>query len=313
MHNVTNQSTCINCEANPNPIFFCESVYEQFNNKNKTDHSTDELIVQQKRNNDKSDTICNNNNCIEVQEDEFSEENRKQHGQCRCKDFIEKLKDILGNPSSDEPNDRTDPLKNKSHEEIFYDLPIDLMSDDCGEDLKSFELDGEYYLKKYTEILKCYDNEADECPKKTELMEDNPCSELNNHLEKSEEFKSNHANYKNTTEDDVKSKAAGVNNYDDHIKIKQENARRRICVKKMRRKRRPLPFQNTIYCDKKLAIRNQLQENKKKGNNMTYVYTYGESYRGGIVYGHKNCLDTHSPNESWKNKQTNEVSNLISL
>lgn len=292
MDNSSDQLHCMG-KNEAYPILLRENVSNNsYDNKNN-DYSSDQLILWEPEQANECDTVLGSINFDEVRENKSSEANRLNFGQCSCTIIMDKIKELL-KPTSDE-FDGINPSKETSHEDIFCNIPIDLKSDDYGEDLDYYELDGEY-LNTYVQELKFNDpnNDANACSEENELMIDEPVEleeleekrkvETKTDNNKIQDPKSNYIN-DDTVENINKNKTAGVTN-DVQVKPKQKSTKRRVD----RNRKKVKMFYKPALCSSKCATNNN--EVQEKECNIKYLYTYGDDYRGGIKCGHEKCVDT---------------------
>jgi len=188
-------------------------------------------------------------------------------------------------------------------------MTIDLHNDKYGDDLEDFKLDGEYLIKdlesvKYDGPLKIPDTSTGE--NKTLVTAEpkeppNQVKPLSMATVESEEKITAAVqinDFKTKDVVDTKTintiKAIEFNENDKPTVKKSKNVNKKQSVTKDAAKKR------TKCCS---AIGSTVDNKREeKENNIEYVYTFGDKYRGGINCGHKNCTECWvqiPPNKGW--------------
>lgn len=180
------------------------------------------------------------------------------------------------------PKDNSSCVLNDSH------------NDDQGENLEHFQLDGDYM---FTDLD--YNDPTDETNisvKDKDINIDKPKEQPNQHgqtLKKTVDSiqgqnkitQNNKINVKNTMEINENTSTGFDSNIKfDSKKSVSENNKQNI----LNTIKRPTKCCSTYGSD----VDNKTE---KKENNMEYLYTFGEDYRGGVNCGHKNCIDFWIP------------------
>lgn len=294
MDHITSALHCSKFQSEADPTFLSESLYKYPNDDNKTEYSTYQLTTWERLGgkNDGYETIFDSIrfSTNKVQENEILEENRGNDGQCNCSNVLVNLKDIL---------ESTADGLSRNTSNIFCDVPIDLGSDDNGEDLKYFDLDGEY-LNTYIEGLE--NNQPND--EKNEDFEvpvvNKPTESKLKENQKKPNAETKTINNKNPTKMDNSRNVNAVQDVikkDDSVQVKSRKLSTKRSVDKNRNK-----VQFTVNVHK-------IQE---KRCNLKYLYSYGEDYRGGVNVGHVHCIDTPIV-LPFERASTKKVSDLIYL
>lgn len=283
------------------PLFINDSAYEYHSGCEKTD--ADRLTVWQSEKynqckDDKYDEIFNLN-FNEMNENITSKDKYSNNAQCNCINAWKQLRQVF--ELTDEELTKKHPIVNTFPDDTFYNMQHDLNSDDCGDDLKDFELDGEYLYtqkdyvnpRKDNRILShSYIRERSNISIKEEKKD-----QIVNKLEKTPVLKkksytkSNRTTRKNTsdtklyesidkrTQKETVEPDNDAKNYS-QISIDKHNQQHEKIVKNHYDETKKI--NQTVSSDKK----------KKEKKEREYVYSYGEFYRGGTYFGHRNCLDS---------------------
>lgn len=274
MNNHINEQNCIpNKDDNDfyKPLFLNDSAYEYYSgNKNRNDIG--QLTVW------KLEDLNHDVKCIENNSRKNVTLEDKSLGNEKCGLMWKKLNDIF------ELNDENlkkmhDELKNALPEDKLCNMPIDINDDDCGESLKDFQLEGEYI--QFGDFSNDPYKEVTTSVKENELLIDElkvqPTNKVNSDL----------TNYENEKIENEKSEFHDTINKN---KIKSDLAsseNRKIKKKQILKISKKL---NKYHL--KIEPTGSRNEKRKNGYNIEYVYTFGQSYRGGITCGHKNCVDS---------------------
>lgn len=280
------------------PIHLSNSVYKNDCNNKKINNSIDQLAIWrlEKCNPDNQFNIFETN-FNDLQENVTSEEKNTNIEQCICINAWNQLKQVFELPDEELKTIRQ--LKNTIPDDTFYTMPIDLGNDDCGDNLEDFLLDGEYIFKEDDDDLNITDikKEANTYVPEKQLVidetKDATSNEViinNDHIQNKENINTNtKANYMIDTN---KNKNISFNSESTDKKTKSVNKKQN--VKNV--------FKDTLRPVKCCGVKFKVIKKEEKENNMKYVYTYGEHYRGGINCGHKDCVDCWIPiprNKGW--------------
>lgn len=204
-------------------------------------------------------------------------------------------------------------LKKMVPDDIFTCMPIDLNNDDCGDDLEDFKLDGEYLFTQSEDLNREYSNdihmvESTTSVKGKDLAVDKPKEQAVNQVTTNPvntQIKSVTNNNKNVIDTTNNKNKPFRPNTHENVNISNKKQRIDGSTKVPEKEK----------SDKRCVelVENYNLNYSKKG--IQYLYTYGESYRGGIYTGHKNCADCWVPipkDKGWiTDKFLTNVSNLI--
>lgn len=253
---------------------------------------------------DKYDAIFNTNLSEQLRENDTSEERVIDDKNCICIDRWNQLKQVF--EQTDEKIKMTNSIENACPGGSFSNLLIDLKNDDCGENLEDFQLDGEYWCRTSFDDLSFDELNKNKTVqiKEKELTFEEP--EESNVLNKETDHKNsqNRKNKKNNAKqnDSINLKTNKSNEFSDnkssisHKSSDRENKKKLVVGES---KASEKSFKCCTGVESTAGLNNQKEE---KTNNMPYVYTYGEVYRGGIHYGHRDCIDCWIPiprNKGW--------------
>lgn len=306
MNNHINEQNCApNKDDNDfyKPLFLNDSAYEYYSS-NKNINDVGKLTVW------KLDDLNYNDKCIENNSPKNVTLENKSSSNEKCGLIWKKLKEIV------ELNDEDlikmdDKLKNVLPGNSFYNMPIDLEDDNCGKSLKDFQLEGEYIqFDNFNSYNPC--EKIKTSVEKKDILIDEPEVQLINKVNSESQNLTNYENEKIRNEkfesDDTinKNKIKSDLASSDNIKIKKKEKQGFKTSKKPNKKR-----MNIKPNDK------SNNEKRNNGYNIEYVYTYGQSYRGGIYCGHKNCVDRQikiPKNKGWiTDSFLRQVNNLIKI
>ncbi|XP_025206242.1 uncharacterized protein LOC112602398 [Melanaphis sacchari] len=302
---MNNNSTKPNCLENNNdidlkPIFLSNSVYEFCDDKKNVG---DDLTIWGLDNMNTNDT---SKVMVDMHFNDYSKNlnfeepifNNKQCN-CDCTTTWQQLKKTF-ELTDEEILKGSDTLNFMFPEDIFHSLPIDL-NDYQVDNLDDFQLDEEYMYTQLVDFndISPYKEEKTAEKDKELIIVNEPQGKSTNKKPTKPESKQNNVIQKNITEsNDTKVANTTIgSNKPDQENIQNENQKQNI------KNKSKSPKKKTRSC-----AENQLSaglSNKKEENrimNMKYVYTFGENYRGGIKYGHKNCVNFWMPiphNKGW--------------
>lgn len=300
---MNNNSTKPNCLVKNNdidlkPIFLSNSVYEFCDDKKNVD---DQLTIWGLDNMNSNDTskLMFDMNFNEYSENLNFEEpilNNKQCN-CDCTATWEQLKQTF-ELTDEEILKGSDILNCMLTDDIFNSLPIDC-NDDQVDNLDDFQWDAQ--LLDFNDIDQYQDENIAEKEKELKMV-DEPKVKSTNKKSTKPESKQKNVIQKNTTKSNEKKVVDTTIESNKPLQetIKNENQKQNI------KNKSKSPKKKTKRCtENELVVLN----NKKEENrimNMKYVYTFGEDYRGGIKYGHKNCVNFWMPiphNKGWIDDQ----------
>jgi len=304
-------------DGRKNPLILSDSVYEHSANTGKHDGADEQLVVW-KLENDEPDDNCNaifDTNFNGTRENAVSSEEKTyvDEEQCDCILMWRRLKRYL--ELTDEELKRTHPSRYLFPEDIFTRKPIDLNNDDRDESLDDFQLDGEYL---YAGLDRPNSRNVDAYNKKEAATSS---AQENTRVVVMDERKRRPADVK-TVENPAKNKNAGNKKINKNIKETKnthaEVANNAAIVKKVPGNISTTETDYVLNNDKQQRSKFGGQMNKlyaggrktgadrkttqERMNTMKYVYTYGETYRGGIQCGHSNCVEspiTIPQNKGW--------------
>lgn len=306
MNNNSSQPNCLvnNNDIDLKPIFLSNSVYEFCNDKKNVD---DQLTIWGLDNTNINDTSAalfdmNFNDYCENLNFEEPILNNKQCD-CNCTATWQQLKQTF-ELTDEEILKGSNTLKFMFPEDIFYTLPIDLTNDNQDDNLDDFQLDEEYM---YTQLGDFNDvgpyQEANIAVKEKEsIIVDEPKVQPSiKNIKKpirpeSRQYNVNEKDITKYNNTKVVNKITGSKNPDQertkNIKQKQNSKNKSKSFNK-----------KTKRCaESKLIVSSNNKKEENRMMNMKYVYTFGEDYRGGINYGHKNCINFWMPiphNKGW--------------
>jgi hypothetical protein len=302
---MNNNTTKPNCSVNNNdidlkPIFLNNSVYEFCDDKNNID---DQLTIWGL---DNMNTYDTSKVMFDMHFNDYSENlnfeepilNNKQCN-CDCTTTWDQLKQTL-ELTDEEILKRCDTLNFMIPEDIFCNLPIDL-NDDQVDNFDDFQLDEEYMYTQLVDFNEIAPYQEENTAKKEEelIIANEPVvkSTTNNKPDKPDSRQKN-VIQKNITKSDTKIVNTAIeSNEPDQENLQIENQKQNITNKsKSSKKKNKRCTENELL----VGLSNTKKENMMR--NMKYVYTFGEDYRGGIKYGHKNCVNFWMPiphNKGW--------------
>lgn len=248
-----------------------------------------------------------NENVDDTEEKNFNKE------QCVCINLWKQLQHAF--ELTDEELLRMYQLKKTIPDDIFTRMPIDLNNDDCGDDLEDFQLDGEYLFTQLEDLTREYSNdvrkvESTSSAKGKDQVVDTPKEQAVNQI----------------TTNPVNNQVKSITNNNKNV-IDTTNTKNKPY--------RPITHENVNTSNKKQRVDGDTKEPEKEKSvkrcaellenynlnhskkGLQYLYTYGESYRGGVYTGHKNCVDCWVPipkDKGWiTDKFLSDVSSLIKL
>ncbi|XP_026820734.1 LOW QUALITY PROTEIN: uncharacterized protein LOC113559271 [Rhopalosiphum maidis] len=303
---MNNNTTKPNCSVNNNdidskPIFLSNSVYEFCDIKNNMD---DQLTIWGLDNMNTNDT---SKVMFDMHFNDYSENlnfeepilNNRQCN-CDCTPTWDRLKQTL-ELTDEEILKRCDTLNFMIPEDIFCNLPIDL-NDDQVDNLDDFQLDEEYMYTQLVDFNEIAPYQEENRAKKEEelIIANEPVvkSTTNNKPVKPDSRQKNAIQKNITKSNDTNIVNTAIeSNEPDQENIQNENQKQNIKNKsKSSKKKNKRCTENELL----VGLSNTIKENMMR--NMKYVYTFGEDYRGGIKYGHKNCVNFWMPiphNKGW--------------
>lgn len=183
--------------------------------------------------------------------------------------------------------------------DTFSCVPNNVHNEDQGKNLEYFQLDGDYL---FTDLD--YNDPTDETNtsvKGRDINIDKPKEQPDQHgqtLKKSVDSihspnkttQNNKINVKNTMEINENTIQENINTgFDSNTKFDNKKS-----VSENKKQNVLNTLKNPTKCCSTYGS-NVDNKTEKKENNMEYVYTFGEDYRGGINYGHKDCIDFWIP------------------
>lgn len=303
MNEYTNKENCISNKDDHDfykPLFLNNSAYEYYSGSKNADDIGPLTIW-------KLENVNNNDECIKNN----SHENLTIEDKIACNEecihikTLNKLRQIVEFGEKDLKDIHT--LKNVIPGDNLYNMPIDINDDNCGESLKDIQLEGEYLQIGDLNSNDPY-KEIKTFVKENEQIIDEPKSQP------IDKVNSDQINYENGS---IKKKKIESDDSTNENKIKPELASSdKITTEKEKRalktsKKRKKCLKKNNQTDKS----NNGQRNN--GYNIEYLYTYGESYRGGIYCGHKKCVDnliTIPRNKGWiTDSFLNQVNDSIKI
>lgn len=296
---MNNNSTKPNCLVKNNdidlkPIFLSNSVYEFCDDKKNVD---DQLMIWGLENMNSNDTrkLMFDMNFNEYSDNLNFEEpilNNKQCN-CDCTTTWEQLKQTF-ELTDEEILKGSDIINCMLTDDIFNSLPIDC-NDNQVDNLDDFQWDTQ--LLDFNDIDQYQDKNIAEKEKELKMVNEPEVKSTNKKSIKPESKQKN-VIQKNTTKSNEKK---GVDTIVESNKIHQETIKNENQKQDIENKSQS-PKKTTKCCteNESIVLNNTKEENRIM--NMKYVYTFGEDYRGGIKYGHKNCVNFWMPiphNKGW--------------
>lgn len=300
---MNNNSTKPNCLVKSNnndlkPIFLSNSVYEFCDDKKNVD---DQLTIWGLDNMNSNDTrkLMFDMNFNEYSDNFNFEEpilNNKQCN-CDCTSTWEQLKQTF-ELTDEEILKGSDIINCMLTDDIFNSLPIDC-NDDQVDNLDDFQWDTQ--LLDFNDIDQYQDEHIAEKEKELNMVNEPEVKSTNKKSIKPESKQKN-VIQKNTTKSNEKK---GVDTIIESNKPHQETNKNENQKQNIKNKSKS-PKKKTKRCtENELVVLNNTKE-ENRIMNMKYVYTFGEDYRGGIKYGHKNCVNFWMPiphNKGWIDDQ----------
>lgn len=187
------------------------------------------------------------------------------------------------------------PITYACPENDFCDMTIDLHHDQCGENLENYQLDGEYLFNDF--INRNLDRVADKCIKKNSVVDNQEKRPVQVDEPGKKKNTSENKQNKNTKKETESKSIKETNDIDENKLVKVDSSSKldntgSINLKKKKNKLKASK-RSSKHCS---GVESVVDNTKKeKENNMEYLYTYGEDYRGGISRGHKDCVDYWIP------------------
>jgi len=300
MNNNSSKPNCLvkNNDIDLKPIFLSNSVYEFCDDKENVD---DQLTIWGLDNMNSNDTrkLMFDMNFNEYSDNLNFEEpilNNKQCN-CDCTTTWEQLKQTF-ELTDEEILKGSDIINCMLTDDIFNSLPIDC-NDDQIDNLDDFQWDTQ--LLDFNDIDQ-YQNENIAEKEKELKMVNEPEVKSTNKKSIKPESKQKNVTQKNTTKSNEKK---GVDTIIESNKPRQETIKNENQKQNIKNKSKS-PKKKTKRCtENELVVLNNTKE-ENRIMNMKYVYTFGEDYRGGIKYGHKNCVNFWMPiphNKGWIDDQ----------
>lgn len=296
-----------NCLVNTNsvdlkPIFLSNSVYEFCNDKKNVDDQLTIWGLDSLNTNDTGTALIdmNFNDYCENLNVEEPILNNEQQCDCNCTATWQQLKQTF-ELTDEEILKGSNALQCMFPEDIFYSLPIDLTNDNQDNNLDDFQFDEEYIYTQFEDFNDNgpYEEENTDIKEKEQIIVNEPKvqptikkpikSEITHHTVLEKDI--TRSNDKKDVDELIGSKNSDQKN------IKNINQKQNLKNKSKSSK------QKTKRCiENKLIVSLNNKKEKNRMRNMKYVYTFGEDYRGGINYGHKNCVNFWMPiphNKGW--------------
>ncbi|CAI6356661.1 unnamed protein product [Macrosiphum euphorbiae] len=302
MNDTSSQPNClVNNNNDLKPIFLGNSVYEFCNDKKNVD---DQLTIWGLDNINTNDTTTAlfDTNFNDYCENFNSEEpilNNKQCD-CNCTATWQQLKQTF-ELTDEEILKGSKTLKFMFPEDIFYSLQVHPTNDYQDDNLDDFILDEEYMytqLGDFNEIGPYQDANTAIEEKEPIIVNEPKVQPTIKKPIKPESRQTNVIDKEMTKSNDTKvvNKNIGSKNPD------QKNIKNINQKQNSKNKSKSSKKQDKRYTESKLLVSLNNKEEENRMNNMKYVYTFGEDYRGGINYGHKNCVNFWMPiphNKGW--------------
>lgn len=304
---------CLDKDENENKPLILDNADYNYVINDKNDNEVDRLTIWKT---EKHDPNVNCNAIFDINFNENvddAEEKNLNKEQCACINAWKQLQHSF--ELTDEELLRMYQLKKTIPDDSFTFMPIDLNNDDCGEDLEDFQLDGEYLFPQLEDLTREYSNdvrkiESTSSDKEKDQVVDKPKEQAVNQVKTNSvnnQMKSITNNNKyiiDTTNNKNKSFTPNT-----HENVNTSNKKQRMGdITKV-----PEKEKSAKQCVE--LLENHNLNYSKKG--LQYLYTYGESYRGGVYTGHKNCVDCWVPipkDKGWiTDKFLSDVSSLIKL
>jgi len=238
------------------------------------------------------DKDCNNN-----KKEKLSTTKCQGQKHCACIDAWYHLKQIF--EITNEEIDKTNQINYIYPDDTFLNLQIDLENDECGDNLEHFRLDGDYlindlhslnfydkpYIIKTNEIANENKSVLDDHKEDPIRVEQHSKITFNPEVNQNSHIKYNDTKTKETMDiTNNKNILFNVNDKFGSKNNKNVNTTQRAFKS----------FKKRSKCCSTVRSSVDNQQNKKE-NNIQYLYTFGELYRGGINCGHKNCIDCLVP------------------
>jgi len=294
-------STKPNClndtnESEVKPIFSSNSFYEFCNDENNVN---DQLTIWDLDNMNTSDS---SKAMFDMYFNEYQNFNVEEpilqydkYCNCECITVWNQLVQTF-ELTDEEILKETDRLNNMYPEDIFYNLPIDLNNND--QDIADFQLDNECMYAQICDTNDIGPNHEENTVIKEEepIMVGVPSVQPTTRNQIEPKNKQNGIVEKSITKPIVFNDEMIESDKPDKENIENINQEEPIKSKSKLGKNKI----NRCMENELVKLRNTKEE--KRIMNMKYVYTFGEDYRGGIKYGHKNCVDFWMPiphNKGW--------------
>lgn len=309
MNSCTNK--CLADDDKVDPLFLSDCDYKYCIN-NKNDFLDPMTIWNLKKctSDDKYNTVFDIN--LNVPHTKTTlEEKCANYEQCICINTWNQLKQIF--ELTDDELKQSCSNKYKYPEDNFSCIPNDSHNDDQGKNLENFQLDGDYMFPDLD-----YNDPTDEINtpvKDRDINIDEPKEQPDQHgqtLKKTVDsihsqnktIQNNKINVKNT----MKINENKTTGFDNNIKFGNKKS-----VNENKKQNVLNTIKRTTKCCSTYGS-NVDNKTEKKENNIEYLYTFGEDYRGGINCGHKDCIDFWIPvprHKGWiSNAYVIKVSNL---
>lgn len=298
MSGCTDESRCfVNKNENEvKPLVLGNSIYE-FDAANAKTEDAHQLTVWKsaKYNHDQDGTACDAN-FNEPCENVNAPSAVLNDGRCDCTDAWNKLKQVF--ELTDEQLNAAVALQNTVPGELFCRMPIDFNDDDFGENLVDFRLDGE---RSFNSIGTQSDGFNTDKPDKKAASVGNAREKgaVTNEPAVQAAVKKPNADVGGTVRnkaaqppetDRAKTTSTADTGENKNIRgeIHSKTANKNRSVRKMAKRSGKRKYKCCMPVE-------PANKDEKWGYDLKYVYTYGESYQGGINVGHKNCVDVWIP------------------
>lgn len=296
MSGCMNESRCFvnNNENEAKPMVLGNSIYA-FDADNTKTEDAKQLTVWKSANynHDQDGTACDTNfdgPCGNAN----APSTGLNDGRCGCTDAWKKLKQVF--ELTDKELNAAVALQYAVPGELFCRMPLDFNDDDFGENLVDYRLDGERSFNSIgtqSDGLNTDKRAAASVGNVREMgaVTDEPSAQA---VGKKPNADGGAAVRNKTAQPPATDRAktysttdtGKIKNIGDEINSKTANKNR--TVRKMAKRSGKRKYKCCRPAE-------PVNKNEKWGYNLKYVYTYGESYQGGITVGHKNCVDVWIP------------------
>lgn len=291
MNSCTDKCFANEIDDKVNPLILSDCDYKYcINNKNDFFNPITIWNLKKCTSDDKYNTVFDIN-LDEPHKKTTLEEKCANHEQCICINTWNQLKQIF--ELTDDELKESYSNKYTYPKDEFSSKPNDSHDDDQGTNLVDYQLDGDYMF--------------------TDLDYKDPNNETNTSVRDRDINIDKHKKQPDQHSLTLKKPVHSIHNQKKTIQNNKINAKDTMDINENTTTGFDMQFVNkkSVSANKKQNVLNTIKrqsikccstygsnvdnKTKQKENNMEYLYTFGENYRGGIYCGHKDCIDFWIP------------------